>query len=81
MLKIGQRCKVVELEPLDEDDLIIGIGEDCEVKKILRVEANDQDNLYAVNFFRQARREPLQGMPDGYEDWYPLFEDQLEPIV
>ena len=56
MLKIGQRCKVVELEPLDEDDLVIGVGETCTVRKILRVEPDERDNLYAVTFFRDVRR-------------------------
>ena len=82
MIPINTHCKVVELEPLDEEDLIIGIGETCTVRKILRVEPDERDNLYAVTFFRDVRRKPLNVQFDGfYEDFYPIYGWQLEPIV
>lgn len=81
MIPINTHCKVVELEPLDEEDLVIGVGETCTVRKILRVEPDERDNLYAVTFFRDVRRKPLNVQFDGfYEDFYPIYGWQLEQI-
>lgn len=74
----GTRARVKDLTTADKENTWIQEGQECIVCKLLRENKHFPEyNQYAVNFPYAFRKEQLQGMPDGYEDWYLLFDEQL----
>lgn len=77
----GTHAKVKDLTTMDKQNTWILEGQVCTVCKLLRENKQlPEFNQYAVNFPYAFRKEQLQGMPDGYEDWYLLFDCQLEIV-